>query len=352
MSMMRSAIGACLIAICIAAGLTGNGAWRHTHAQEKTPPPAAHQPPHSVEPATGYAGTVFAFYATGFNDEEPVSYWFNAPDGTVHANTHDYRTDAYQGRADWKWQAPHNALSGTWTAVAYGANSHHEQVIPFTAQAPQPSQPRDDLPVPPETQPINPPGVAVEPVTGLPGTRFSFFASGFGDGETIYFWATDPHGDGIGSDGFKIKANQQGEGYWNWKSPGDAMYGRWMMVAQGQSGLQRVIHFDIRDPSVPACQDPSIPQPESAVEPPSGQAGIRFTFYATGFPATKHIKTWAVDPYGHTCEKGQKRVWVNKNGRADWYWASPVDATPGTWTMVAEHEDTGVRHEIPFEITR
>lgn len=202
---------------------------------------------YDVVPAIGRPGTLFAFYATGFNQEEKVVYWFNLPDGNVQGDTCAYVVDSsHNGRADWQWRAPYDALPGAWSVVAYGVESGVQHVLPFDIYNPG-VQHAGDVLIDAERAVYNPPDVAVEPSAGAPETRFYFFATGFQPGEKVHFWATDPRYDEFGSDsGYTVYANPDGRADWHWKAPDDAVQGLWSMVAWGaESTVERVIFFTV-----------------------------------------------------------------------------------------------------------
>lgn len=86
--------------------------------------------PSNVEPNQGGPGTTFFFFASGFDDDEWVGYWLNAPDGSL-VSSNDFGVHAYRGRADWSWEAPTAPLRGTWQMVAQGQDSGTIHVITF-----------------------------------------------------------------------------------------------------------------------------------------------------------------------------------------------------------------------------
>lgn len=89
----------------------------------------------NVQPNAAPGGTIFAFYATGFADEEELSVWLNAPDGRVlaaeDADIEGLHKTTPSGRADWLWNAPVTAQPGMWSAVAHDQESGVERVIAF-----------------------------------------------------------------------------------------------------------------------------------------------------------------------------------------------------------------------------
>lgn len=98
------------------------------------PPPAPTTVPagsQGVEPALGTIGTEFAFFATGYTAAEKVGFWVNTPDGKVLSDESNNVLATSDGRADWRWTAPQNALAGAYTMVARGSKSGVERVITF-----------------------------------------------------------------------------------------------------------------------------------------------------------------------------------------------------------------------------
>jgi len=107
----------------------------------------------SATPSAGTAGTKFTFALGGFigdvddgkddqtNNAEDVSFWINLPNGQVipakrvGVDKDDSRSSVVQasraGAVQLTWQAPANALPGTYTLVAHGNQSDREQVIAF-----------------------------------------------------------------------------------------------------------------------------------------------------------------------------------------------------------------------------
>jgi hypothetical protein len=85
---------------------------------------------YAVEPPVGPPGTEFEFFATGFESNELVGFWLNAPDGSIvdiegKADAND------NGRVDWSWESPDDTMRGTWEMVVRGVDSNLEQVISF-----------------------------------------------------------------------------------------------------------------------------------------------------------------------------------------------------------------------------
>ncbi len=87
----------------------------------------------NVQPRTGRPGTLFIFYATGFQVDEAVQFWANTPDGRA-IEIEPVRVRLFLGRADWSWDAPLDAIPGTWQIVAHGLNSGVERVLTFEIQ--------------------------------------------------------------------------------------------------------------------------------------------------------------------------------------------------------------------------
>jgi hypothetical protein len=315
------------------------------------------QPPGDVAPKSGLPGTRFAFYATGFDDGENITYWFNAPDGRIIGDRYAYITNSHKGRADWQWQSNYNEQPGRWTAVAYGVDSGVERLIPFTIEhpdgepaAPAPGESPAPASPPATTTIVNPSDVAVQPLRGYPDTRFAFFATGYADGEVVHFWATDPRGENYGSNrGYKVKANGNGRADWTWRVPDQAAYGRWMMIGWGeQSHVERVIFFEVLDPTIP--EEGEAEAVSFAVEPAGGVPGDTLWFFARVFMDDEQVRFEAYDPNGTRYQSGKDQVTADPNGRADWSWKIPADAMPGTWHMLAIGKASEAVQEIPFEV--
>lgn len=318
-----------------------------TYAQEQTPET-------SVVPAKGRPATVFAFYARGFDDTENVAYWFNAPDGTVYGDPVQYTTHTFRGRADWTWRSPDDAMPGIWTAVASSTRKDGQddvvKVISFEIVASETAPPDN---APSDTtiqQPVgNDVGVGVVPAEGLPGVRFSFYATDFFDHERVAFWYNAPDGTVYGDPYFGVNA-YRGRADWQWTTPGDAQPGVWTAVASGvKSGATRVIQFTILSPVVTTDAMPANSS-AVAVSPEQGQPGTRFHFSASGFLSYENVHFWATAPDGTQYKRDKYNVKANEVGTAYWNWGTPEDAATGYWTMMVMGDDSQVQHVIYFEV--
>jgi hypothetical protein len=110
--------------------------------------------PYSVTPAAATPGASFRFVVNGFlgdpkdgdddksNNAEKVTFWINTPDGQTikalraGADKDDDQASVEQasrsGQVELTWDAPANAIPGTYTLVAHGLESEREQVVTFT----------------------------------------------------------------------------------------------------------------------------------------------------------------------------------------------------------------------------
>lgn len=73
-----------------------------------------------ADPAEGGPGTVFTFYASGFKKDERVSWWVTAPDNTVVDARPGGEKANSKGEIRFRWQAPANAMPGTWVMTMQG----------------------------------------------------------------------------------------------------------------------------------------------------------------------------------------------------------------------------------------
>lgn len=371
------------------------------------PQPAAAQPAQSstlptnspdvaVDPLSGPPGARFNFSAAGFPSREKVTFWAVDPTGLEYKKEKYVIVSNEQGVAYWNWKTPPESLPGIWTMYAVGDKSMLQHTIFFEVSDPnapqgssvsvaQPAAPTEGVPAE-QMQSATPVGpeansadVAVDPVADVPGSRFAFYALGYPERETVYYWAIAPDGTKYENVKYDTISNLEGRADWTWKVPDDAMPGIWQMHARGdKSFVEHVIYFEVIDTSLPpsAVRDtgtttqpatqpagPSSPQPvppaapapatsglQTAVDPPVGYPGERFSFYATGFPAREKVYYWAIAPDGTEYRKWKYEVVTNEEGRADWNWLTPDDAMPGVWKMYAQGDTASLTHEIPFEI--
>jgi hypothetical protein len=93
--------------------------------------PATATPQATVAPMVGTPGTQFDFAALGYREKEKVSYWFTGPDNVIHAAYPEGDRANSDGRVDLSWQAPADAVRGTWVITIQGLNSGVARGIPF-----------------------------------------------------------------------------------------------------------------------------------------------------------------------------------------------------------------------------
>jgi hypothetical protein len=93
--------------------------------------PATATPQALVVPAAGAPGSQFDFAALGFKKKETVSYWFTGPDGAIHAAFPEGDSANSDGRVDLSWQAPSDAIRGTWVITIQGLKSGVARGVPF-----------------------------------------------------------------------------------------------------------------------------------------------------------------------------------------------------------------------------
>lgn len=303
-----------------------------------------------VSPQVGAPGSEFSFYATGFRASDLVVYWFNAPDGHILGNPYRYRTFAHQGRADWTWRAPDHAIPGTWTVVARSLRSdthdYVQRVIEFdVATIPTSS---DDVaqPVPASDQ-----GYAVLPESGIPGTRFSFYATDFDSNERVSYWFNAPDGQIYGDEVNYVVHAYDGRADWRWTSPSDAMPGTWTSVALGlRSGVRRIIAFTVTTAESGVGNSYESNPPDVSVEPAVGKPGSRFFFSADGFLERETVYFWVSDPQGVSYRKSKYKVRPNVDGTVYWNWRTPDEAPRGVWRMIVMGQESQVQKVIYFEV--
>lgn len=311
-------------------------------------PPTQEPPEYAVAPPAGRPSTHFYFYATGFRRNEEVAYWFTDPNGRIYGDQFRYRTHCYEGRADWNWQSPNTATPGMWMAVVRSTHPDKdkiERVIPFEI-LPVDEAPPDNTPAAGGGNPApGTPGTAVLPQVGPPGTRFSFYATGFSHAERVGYWFNAPDGRVYSDDYFyAVRANDD-RADWRWTSPADGAPGLWTVVARGKkSKAERVIQFEVLPSSVRENS------PGVAVEPVSGPPDSRFSFSASGFRSREEARFWVNAPDGTQYDKDKYRIMANKEGVGYWNWKVPPDAPAGYWLMIIMGEESQTQKYIYFEV--
>jgi hypothetical protein len=182
-------------------------------------PIAAHAAGPGLTPQTSgvTAGEVIRFSAEGFTPKEVIAFWATAPNQAVLSGE----------------QVPADGMGGTWAITAYGRASATPAVAYFTVIS-RPGQGVGLL-------------AAVAPETGLPGTTFSFAATGFDEREKVSYWFTAPDGTVFAAFDRKARATEDGRVDISWASPTDAPRGTWVLTMQGvESGVARGIAFHIQ----------------------------------------------------------------------------------------------------------
>ncbi len=313
-------------------------------------PPAPDEREQAVDPAEGTAGNPFRFYATGFDPGATIAFWGTAPDGSIVPGETDRARANADGRADWAWLAPVGAPIGDWKMVAYALDRNGDfieetlRTIPFRIGA---ASPDEGLP-PTATD------RAVEPSRANAGSRFAFFAEGYEPREIVAFWFNAPDGTLIADErGFRVRATENGRADWTWLSPQNAQPGRWQAVAVGErSGVQRTIPFDILPPVGGGGGDetPNPNPPDRGASPAVGTPDETMAFFAEGFRPRELVLFWANSPDGKVVGRNGNRVQANNDGRVDFFWRVPKDATPGTWQMVAYGNRSETTRIILFEV--
>ncbi|MEO7910010.1 MAG: hypothetical protein ABIV47_10200 [Roseiflexaceae bacterium] len=190
--------------------------------------------PFNVVPADGVPGTLFRFFATGFEAREFVYVSVNGPTGTLQtASLTVPRTADPTGRVDGSWTSPTDAALGAYQIVIQSDHSGVTRTISVTIRAAQASQP---------------PQLSVTPAAAAPGARFVFSGSGFGANEKLSIWLNTPDGRVLPAEIEGIaETAPDGRVGWTWVAPADARLGAWQLVAHGRtSGIEAVAGFTIQ----------------------------------------------------------------------------------------------------------
>lgn len=192
----------------------------------------------------------------------------------------------------------------------------------------------------------------VQPDRGPQGTLFTFTADGFDKDERVSFWVNTPDGKVIGDNSLAVRSSDGGTATWKWTAPADAAFGRWEMIASGNSSRHAVqIPFVVERPA-----DNPPPTFDPGVTPSSGPPTTTFRFTNSGFRGGEEVSFWVTAPNG-TLYPGGSRPYnkdyvftANGDGTAAWAWAAPEEATPGIYLMVAQGAQSQQSVVIRFTI--
>jgi len=190
--------------------------------------------PFNVVPNDGVPGTLFRFYAIGFEAREFVYVSVSGPTGVLKDPALTIpRTADPSGRVDGSWTSPNTIAPGAYQIVIQSDHSGVTRIIPVTIHAAQAGPP---------------PALAVAPAAGAPGARFVFSGSGFGANEKLSIWLNAPDGHVLPAEIEGIaETAPDGRVGWTWVAPKDAPLGAWQMVAHGRtSGIEAVVGFTLQ----------------------------------------------------------------------------------------------------------
>ncbi len=191
---------------------------------------------------------------------------------------------------------------------------------------------------------------SVSPQQGTAGTRFTFTANGFEDGEQVDFWLTAPDSSTIPRFP-SVNAERSGQVVWTWDAPTNVQNGTWRMTARGnKTDVRVVISFTISG----ATAAPP-PANTNSVTPTSGPPGTVFNFSAAGFRANERVGSWLNRPDGtnvelRTPDNKVISLVADANGQLAWSWTAPADAQGGTWQVIARGLGSDVQVTIPFQV--
>jgi hypothetical protein len=329
----------------------------------------------NAEPRAGLGGQRFDFFATGFDDGEPVGFWSTRPDGlTIETGAGQVFAND-DGRADWFWVAPLDAMPGTWLIVAQGVDSGELRTFRIELfapgqPAPQPPAPQQPAPEPQQPAPqqpaepitVSPPGTFIpqgftlEPqgATVRAGERIQFVGTGFVRGERVAAWATGPDTAVIGLEGVGAQG-ESGRAELSFELPQRAIGGQWLFTFKGDASQAPVtVVFYVIE------RDPARAESQIVVSPQSAAFGSTFQFLATGFDDGERVGYWITDPVGRVYTgEGLAR---NGNGAADTTvkasdrglarvsWQANIAGPAGIWVLTMQGVDSGAARAIPFEI--
>lgn len=317
----------------------------------------------NAEPKAGTPGQRFDFFATGFDDDEEVGFWGVRPDGVTVSDGAGQVIANDDGRADWFWISPADAMPGAWLIVAQGKDSGQLRTFRIeilgpggvpAPPAPVPAQPQPDPAQPIAVQPPGtfiPAGFTLEPqgVTVRAGQSLTFVGTGFLRDERVASWATGPDAAVVG--GAAVSASgDAGRAEVTFEVPERALGGQWAFTLKGDASQAPVtIVFYVTAGSPVESQ--------AAVVPVVGAPGTSFSFVAVGFSDDERVGFWVTDPSGRVFtaqglaeDNPDSNIYASDRGVVRFNWQAPADAQHGIWVMTVQGIKSGASRGVPFEV--
>jgi hypothetical protein len=286
-----------------------------------------------VDPTSGTVGTTFTFYADGLGATEEVDYWIIGPGSPEPFERGRLRVNLADGqRFSWPWTAPAGVWNGTWTWSVRGVQSEGAATVSFSISGASGAV-------------VN---SGVEPPNGVAGTEFVFYTDGWPEGDVVDYWVIAPGREGAFALG-RIYGDPDENGFtrWRWKAPRDIWQGTWTMNARGfYSQVFVQIPFTLDGPPPP-------PPPTAGVTPQQARPGTTLSFSASGFSGGEEIAWWANAPgvLEPVARNGIDELFADAQGFVRFEWTVPANAASGQWSMVVRGVESGVQHQILFEVT-
>ena len=211
-----------------------------------------------IDPRCGVAGTQFTFYGVNFTPNEPLSFWFTAPNGGVVGTAQPSFLAPANGA--FQFAIPTTAefaqLPGWWAMTWAGSTSKHQSIGYFyiARNAAECATIGGNPPTPTAVPP--PPGGSCDvsgdkdgsatPSSVAVGGKIQITAYNFTPNEPLSFWLTDPHGNvgGTSSPSFQVPSS----GGFSDSLTTDSNWepGRWAITFEGAySHHQSIIYFCI-----------------------------------------------------------------------------------------------------------
>jgi hypothetical protein len=196
------------------------------------------------------------------------------------------------------------------------------------------------------------PRTAIDPISGVVGTRFRAYASGFAGGERISIWLNTPNG--VADVPHDLIANDSGE-VWPEFASDSLAPGAYSLVIYGQDSTQTlVVPFTVSvaggESGAPAGPQPPAPVPPPAnIEPKAATAGTQFHAYGSGFAGGEDVSIWLNTPSGVS---GIDRSFSTNGAGEVWPEFSSDGLAPGSYGLVIYGRGSGRTLVVPFTIVR
>jgi hypothetical protein len=219
-----------------------------------------------VAPMGGPAGTTFQATVEGFNPNEQVGVWWNAPDGTIIRSINEETRQVNLNGMLWSAWSTDGDMPGVWSLVVSGLSGHHTAVVYYEITSPAAATPAPSgIPAPVSA--------VLSPNTVPAGTVFKTTYSGFSADEPVGYWFNTPENQAVWAVNLGVNWVNDDGTLDNYTGTSGMEPGLWSCVVQGlKSGHVAIVYFVVTSPGEGAAAALN-PTPAFPIPVPAGESG-------------------------------------------------------------------------------